>query len=67
MGRGDYERLTPQAIDELWVWMRVGLCGRNVPLRGRRPRVLLDQQYLAKNPHGSCCHGNTGDRFPAGE
>jgi IS30 family transposase len=24
MGRGDYERLTPQAIDELWVRMRAG-------------------------------------------
>ena len=24
MGRGDYERLTPQAIDQLWIRMRAG-------------------------------------------
>ncbi len=27
-------------------------------------RVLLDQQYLAKNPSGYRCHANTGIRFP---
>ena len=27
MGRGDYERLTPQAIDQLWVRMRAGSLG----------------------------------------
>ena len=24
MGRGDYERLTPEAIDQLWIRMRAG-------------------------------------------
>ena len=24
VGHGDYERLTPEAIDEVWLWLRAG-------------------------------------------
>jgi hypothetical protein len=35
MARGNYERLTPQAIDEVWVRLRVGMAAKPT---AREPR-----------------------------
>ena len=42
MGRGDYARLTPEAIDQLWIRMRAG----HAPKPTARELVLTVRDYL---------------------